>query len=215
MVTEAVIFITEIVGTIAFSISGALIAIASSLDLFGVVFVGGVTAVGGGIMRDLMLHQGIPNIFSNQHILFLSFCTSLLVFLLVKLFTRKFLILQEKIDHINNVFDAMGLAAFSITGIEVACNAGYEKEVFFAVSMGVITGVGGGVLRDVLVNRKPYILEKHIYAMVSFASCTLYYYFRSNTSFRTLSVFVVIILTITTRLLAAKYRWKLPKINLY
>ena len=214
MVTEAVIFITEIVGTIAFSVSGALIAIASSLDLFGVVFVGGITAVGGGIIRDLMLHKGVPNIFHNQHILLLSLVTSLIVFILARIFTRRFLVMQEKIDHINNIFDAMGLAAFSITGIEVACNAGFEKEVFFVISMGVITGVGGGVLRDVLVNRKPYILEKHIYAMVSFAACTLYYYFRSNTSFRTLSVFVIIILTVSTRLLAAKYHWKLPKVHL-
>lgn len=212
--TEIIIFATEIIGTVAFSISGALIAIASSLDLFGVVFVGGITAVGGGIIRDLMLHQGIPNIFNNQHVLILSFATSLLVFLLVRLFTRKFLVLQEKIDHINNIFDAMGLAAFSITGIEVACNSGHESEAFFAISMGVITGVGGGVLRDVLVNRKPYILEKHIYALVSFAACTLYYYFRNHTSFMALSVIVVIVLTVATRLLAAKFHWKLPKIHL-
>ena len=116
-------------------------------------------------------------------------------------------------DTVNLLFDALGLAAFSITGVEVACMASLEGNVLLVIVMGVITGVGGGVLRDVLVNEKPYILTKHIYAVVSVCGCCLYYLLSVYFGSTVLATVFVLIFTVTMRLLAAKLHWKLPKIE--
>ena len=145
-----------------------------SLDLFGVLTVGAITAVGGGI---------------------------------------KFEKLSEKIDAINIVFDALGLAAFSIAGVVAACLALPESDPILPIVMGVFTGVGGGVLRDVLVNEKRYILTKHIYAVVSVLGSCFYYLLSIYLGYTVLATFFVIIFTVTMRMIAVKYRWKLPKIE--
>ena len=106
----------------------------------------------------------------------------------------------------------MGLAAFSVTGVEVTCAAGYGKNIALVIILGVITGVGGGVLRDVLVNEKPYILIKHIYAVASLMGSVVYYVIGVHLEHELVGTIVSVLLTITIRMLAAKFRWNLPKV---
>ena len=123
MFSDVFIFVLECIGTVAFAVSGALVAISHKLDLFGVLTVGCVTAVGGGITRDLLLGDTPPKIFSNSIILAIALFTALGVFVIASINAKKFQNLSQKIDKINIFFDALGLAVFSVSGVEIACKA--------------------------------------------------------------------------------------------
>lgn len=204
----------ELIGTVAFAVSGTLVAISHGLDLFGVIIVACTTAVGGGMIRDLLMGVTPPAIFYSHTTLLIAFSVAIIVFAIAYVNIKRFKGLVDRIEHINIVFDAIGLAAFSVAGVEIACNAGFEKDILFSITMGVITGIGGGVLRDVLVNEKPYVLTKHVYAVASILGSSIYYTLVSCTHYLVAATFVSVVITITIRLLAAKYRWKLPKIDL-
>jgi uncharacterized membrane protein YeiH len=204
----------EWIGTISFAASGTLVAVGCGLDLFGVVTVGTITAVGGGIMRDLLIGNIPPKIFSNPLILLVAALTSLLVFTVAYFRRKRFQKFRQRIEMVNIFFDALGLAAFSITGVETACLSSFGDNFILVITLGVITGVGGGVLRDVLVNEKPYILVRHIYAIVSILGSCIYYLLSVTLGYKVSATFVVVIFTVLMRLLAAKFRWRLPKIEL-
>ena len=209
-----ILVVMEWIGTIAFAISGALIAVSCGLDLFGVTFLGCITAVGGGMLRDILLEQCPPAIFSNTPVLLVAALTSVIVFIIAYINRQHFEILREKIERINNVFDAVGLAAFSVTGTEIACAAGFSDKVLFVVIMGMITGVGGGIFRDVLVASAPYVLKKHIYALASLFGSILYYLTRKHAENTVVGTIVAMLSVILIRMLATKYRWKLPKLHI-
>lgn len=214
MIDEMIVWAMEWIGTIAFAISGSLVAIGCCLDLFGVITVGCLTAVGGGIVRDLLIGKIPPQIFFSPQILLVSLITSVLVFIIAYLNRNKFDSFRKRTENINIFFDALGLAAFSVAGVEIACTAGYSEQGVLAVTLGVLTGIGGGVLRDVLVNEKPYVLTKHIYAVASIGGSVIYYVVSSCLGFRVIGTFVSLTFTVLIRLLAARFRWKLPKISL-
>ncbi|MBR4099855.1 MAG: trimeric intracellular cation channel family protein [Clostridia bacterium] len=214
MVSEIVLLVTEWIGTISFAVSGSLVAIRHDLDLFGVATVGAITAIGGGIMRDTMIGNTPPKIFYNPLILLVAVITSLIVFLITYFYRKNFKKISEKIDNINILFDALGLSSFSIAGTEVAFLASLQDNVLLVITLGVITGVGGGILRDVLVNEKPYILTKHIYAVVSILGCCLYYLISVCLNYKVFATVFVMIFTVLIRLLAARFHWKLPKIKI-
>ncbi len=208
-----IIFIMELIGAIAFAISGALIAVRRSLDLFGVVFVGCITSVGGGILRDLLLGKIPPNIFSNVIVLAIAAITSIVVFTVSYFYANKFESLEKRIESINNFFDAVGLATFSAVGTEMACETGFSDMAILSISMGLLTGIGGGMIRDILVDSTPYVLKKHIYALASIIGSTIYYLI-STSGNKTIALFIALPIMVIIRLLAAKYHWKLPKIDL-
>ena len=210
---ETVIKIMETIGTVSFAISGSIIAARYGLDLFGVVLVGCVTAVCGGILRDVFLGQFPPAIFSNIILLAVAAITSIAVFLISYLNSGKFEKLEKRIENANVLFDAIGLAAFSIIGIEVSFSCGYGENSLLAISMGVITGIGGGIVRDILVDKIPYVLKKHIYALASIIGCIIYYIIR-QTGNRISGLFISIPIMVIIRLLAARYHWKLPRIRI-
>ena len=208
-----IIFIMELIGTIAFAISGALIAVRCCLDLFGVVLVGCITSVGGGIMRDLFLGKIPPSIFSNVIFLAIAAATSIIVFIISYFNVEKFETLEKRIENINNIFDAVGLATFSIIGTELTCNAGFSDKAVFSISMGMLTGIGGGIIRDILVDKTPYVLQKHIYALASILGSSFYFFVRLYCD-RLVALIVGITTVILIRMLATKFHWKLPKIHL-
>ena len=209
----SIIFIMELIGTIAFAISGALIAVRRNLDLFGVVLVGCITSVGDGIMRDLFLGKFPPNIFSNVIVLIIAAITAIVVFVISYFNANKFESFEKRIESINNFFDAVGLATFSAIGTEMSCELGFSNMAIFSISMGLLTGIGGGIIRDILVDSTPYVLKKHIYALASIIGSTIYYLIRINGN-KIVALIVSIPIIVIIRLLAAKYHWKLPKINL-
>jgi uncharacterized membrane protein YeiH len=214
MWTETILFILEIVGTISFAVSGAFVAIKAKFDVFGVLVIGCITAVGGGIMRDILIGKFPPIIFSKVYILLIACASALIVFLISYQQRKKFDGLRDKIEHINNVFDAIGLAAFTVMSTELAFTYGFSDNVFLSLVLGVLPSVGGGLLRDILTETPPFIFTKHIYAVAALGGAIVYYVIRlfvQNTIFPGI---IAMALVIGIRMLATKYRWKLPKIHL-
>lgn len=214
MLTEIILLVLEIVGTIAFAVSGAFVAIKAGFDIFGVVVIGCITAVGGGMTRDFLIGNVPPAIFSKLYIVGIAALTSIVVFILAYIKRKKFDEIRERIEHINNIFDAIGLAAFTVMGTEIAFTNGLSENVFLSITIGVLTGVGGGVLRDILTETPPYIFKKHVYALASILGAILYYLIRIWVNDTILPSIVAMIFIIGIRLLATKYRWDLPKIKL-
>lgn len=208
-----IIKITEIIGTIAFALSGCLVAVGSGLDVFGVVFIACVTAFGGGILRDMLLGINPPAIFENFPVFLIAVAVALLVFILAFVFRKKFSDFKTKIEHVNNVFDAIGLSAFVVIGSEVACINGFSDNGFVVVFSGMITGVGGGIFRDVLIDTTPYIFKKHVYALAAILGAVLYFYFRGYTGEVGTASLLSMLLVFVIRMLATRYRWSLPKIK--
>ena len=171
---DLLFFITEIIGTIAFAISGAMIAIERKLDLFGVLFLGATTAIGGGIVRDLLLGQIPPKAFLNYVYMLTAVATAAAVFLLSYINSRREQPIRFLSDELLNFFDAAGLGIFSVIGVQHTINAGFGDNVFFCVFLGMLTGVGGGMLRDMMSQTTPAVLRKHIYALASIAGALCY-----------------------------------------
>lgn len=207
-------FVLEIAGTVAFAVSGAFVAIKARFDIFGVLVIGCITAVGGGIMRDMLIGTTPPAIFSKLYIVGIACLASLIVFIVAYIKRKKFDEIRERIEHINNIFDAIGLAVFTVMGTEIAFTNGISENVFLSITIGVLTGVGGGVLRDILTETPPYIFKKHVYALASILGAVLYYLIRIWVNDTILPSIVAMIFIIGIRLLATKYRWDLPKIKL-
>ena len=212
---EIILFILEVIGTISFAVSGAFVAIKVKFDVFGVLVIGCITAVGGGIMRDVIIGNFPPIIFTRWYIALTAGLSALAVFLISYKQRKKFEDFRERIEHINNVFDAMGLAAFTVMSTELAFTYGFEKNIFLSLVLGVLPAVGGGVLRDILTETPPYIFKKHIYAVAALGGAVLYYTMRrlafDNIIFPSI---VGILFVFGIRMLATKYRWKLPKIQI-
>lgn len=211
---EWIIYITEILGTVAFAASGAMIGIKRKLDLFGVVFISIVTSFGGGAIRDVVLGHFPPRMFYNFEFLAVAVAVSLIVFVITYLKVLKRGKHSEFFDVMINVIDAFGLAAFSISGVQVALASGYEKNAVLCILMGMLTGVGGGILRDMMTQTIPYVFQKHVYAIASIAGSLLFYVLVRFNAHDTVSSLVSIGLIVIIRILAARYKWSLPRIKI-
>ena len=212
--TENVLIILEIIGTIAFAISGALVAVKVRYDVFGVAVVGAITAVGGGIMRDILIGKIPPTIFSKFYIILIAIVASFIVFIVAYYKRKNFDIVKERIEQVNNIFDAIGLAVFTVMGMQIAFENCFEENLFLCVTIALLSAVGGGLLRDVLTETQPYIFKKHIYALASIVGALLYYACEVLIGIQVLSAVVGIVFIIGIRILATKYRWSLPKVKL-
>lgn len=213
MLSSWILPVLEWIGTISFAISGSLVAIGHGLDLLGVLMVGTITAVGGGIIRDLILGNVPPLIFYNTEVLLASVITALLVFIFVSYNVNRFASIRHRVEKVNLIFDSLGLGAFSVAGVQLAWDGGFGNQFVLCVLMGCLTGVGGGVVRDVLVNEKPYVFTKHVYAVASLIGSSLYYLVLFYTPYGNWGSFIALIVVVVIRLLAAHYRWELPKIR--
>ncbi len=206
--------IMELLGTVAFAISGSLVAISSGLDIFGVSFLACITAFGGGILRDVLLGINPPEIFNNFPILLIALTVAILVFIISYVCKKRFNSFKLKTERINNVFDALGLAAFVVIGSEVACSKGFSDNGFIIIFMGMITGIGGGIFRDILIDTTPYVFKKHIYAIAAIFGAVTYFILRKYIKNVQLAALASMLLVFTIRMLATKYRWSLPKIQI-
>ncbi len=197
---ENFIFALEIIGTIAFAVSGALVALGKKMDVLGVLALGLVTAVGGGIVRDIILGVTPPMAFRKPVYAITALAVSLIVFLP---FIRK------RINPKSNlllVMDSVGLGVFTVIGVRAGIPF---HNAFLSIFVGTVTGVGGGVIRDLFALESPSIFVHHFYACASLIGgiiCT--YLWRVN---ETLALAAGTIVVIVLRLLAAKYRWNLPR----
>ena len=206
-------FIMEMAGTIAFAASGAMVGVERNMDIFGVSVLGVATAVGGGMIRDVVLGVIPPAVFTNPVYALVSVLTSCIVFFIFY-FKRELLEghRRETYDKFMLVLDSVGLGIFTVVGVNAGIRQGYMDNAFLLVFLGTITGVGGGLLRDIMAGVPPYILVRHIYACASIVGaivCVLLYrHFGAVASMVGASAVVVLI-----RYLAAHYRWNLPKLT--
>lgn len=208
-----IFFSIEIIGTVAFASSGAMVAVRKKLDLFGIIVLGVITAVGGGMLRDLMIGNIPPNMFRNPVYVFAAFVTVLVLFLLFRLWP--FLLEShhmENYEKIMNFLDAIGLGAFTVTGIDTGVEAGYGEYHFLIIFLGVITGIGGGILRDIMAGETPFVLKKHVYACASISGACLYVFLLQYTH-SDFAVLLSALLVVAIRLLASHYHWNLPGIR--
>lgn len=199
-------FAVNMIGTMAFAISGAAAAMRKKFDIFGVAMLGVTTAVGGGFIRDLVLGNVPPVALIKPVYTITAIVCSVLAFLPA---------IRNRVGQNNIMFDrlmffmdSVGLAAFTTTGVVFAFVRGYES-LFVSLFVGVVTGVGGGVLRDIFSNEPPYIFRKHIYACAAAAGAitTHLLYGWLGPIPATIIGFIEIIVI---RFLSAYYRWNLP-----
>ena len=201
------LLIFEIIGTIAFASSGAMVGLSKKMDIFGVMTLGLVTAVGGGVIRDLVLGNTPPATFRNPIYALVSLAVSAILFVPA---VRRFLFKKQKIYDKSMLFmDSLGLGIFTVVGIETALFSG-EESVFLLIFVGMITGIGGGVIRDILAGNTPYILIKHFYATASLIGAVVFIVLW-NLSLSGIAYAFGAATVVVLRLLAAKYHWSLPK----
>ena len=207
--SSTLLFIFEIIGTVSFAISGAALGIKKKMDIFGVTILGIITAVGGGVIRDLILGRTPPATFENPIYALVAMAVSLITFLP---FVRK--LVADKAIKAYNIFmlitDSVGLGIFTVIGIKAANSLSLGHNIFLAIFVGVVTGCGGGVLRDIIADEKPYIFVKHFYATASIIgaiACSVLWSVVGEITAMLIGAGVVILL----RLLAAHFRWSLPK----
>ena len=166
--------IAELVGTVAFAISGATLAIQKRLDLFGILFLGLVTALGGGTIRDLLLGYNPPKMFYKTQFVELALVSALMVYFLANKKIGRYLF-RGADDFLFNLIDALGLGIFAVIGTQAGITAGFRSYPFFCIFLGMTTGVGGGVLRDVMCGDIPFVLRKHIYAVAAIFGSVVFY----------------------------------------
>lgn len=211
-IQEIIIFIAELIGTVAFSASGAMVGINRRMDIFGVCVLGVFTAVGGGMIRDIILGN-VPSALTDPTYVIVAFLTALILF--SALYIKKELLhgkFRAAYDSLMLIMDSLGLGIFTAVGILTGIRAGYVENSFLLVFLGTLTGVGGGLMRDIMAGISPYIFVKHIYALASIAGgCAfvlIYKFFGEIAALIVSSALVFII-----RLLAAHFHWNLPKLK--
>lgn len=207
-----IVFYMELIGTVAFAASGAIVGIERGMDVFGVCVLGVITAVGGGMIRDVILGN-IPGALVRPVYVTVAVSTALVVF--AGLYFRKGLLRGKAgmlYDRVMFVMDSVGLGIFTVMGVMTGIQNGYQDNKFLLVFLGTLTGVGGGLLRDMMAEVPPYIFVKHIYACASIGgalSCVYIYHSLGQIPAMILSSMLVILI----RFLAAYYRWNLPRVK--
>lgn len=205
--------VLEIVGTIAFAISGAMVGVKKKHDIFGVIILGIVTAVGGGALRDVLIGNIPPVMFRNHRYVTIAVTVSILVFIVAYFMKKNEVKHAEFFNSLLNVMDALGLGAFTIGGMNAAMGLGYEDNAFLVIFVGVLTGIGGGMMRDILAGQVPFVLYKQVYALASVCGGILYYLLLYIGMSQAWAVASGVSLIFLTRLLAAWLRWDLPRIS--
>lgn len=194
------LLLLDYMGTFAFAVSGALKAARRGMDIFGLIVLAVVTAIGGGTMRDTMLGQQ-PFWFRDANYILLSLLAAVSVFLLFRLVARA--------ENLLLWFDAVGLGAFTIIGANRAMDA--ELGLVGTVVLATLTGIGGGIIRDVLARDMPVVLCREVYASASIAGAIVYWLLMMWQVPGVISTPVAMLLVIGIRLVSLHYQVGLPR----
>lgn len=205
LATDVGFNISSAIGTLAFAFSGFLMGVRHRLDIMGLCITSALPAVGGGIIRDILINK-VPTTLINPEGFWLVI-SAILIGFLFKL---------HKVDNLENrllfvVSDSLGLVAFSITGTLIGIEAGLN--IFGIIILSFMTAVGGGIIRDILVNDVPVILQSGFYGTIAVIVALSLFAIDHLGYNNTLSTLLVFIAAITIRLLAHFRKWNLPKIN--
>lgn len=195
------LLIIDILGTFAFAVSGAFLAMEKKLDPFGVLVLSFVTAIGGGTLRDILI--------GNLPVSWLQNETASIVIFSSAIATMLFGRYLKKLAITLFLFDALGLGLFTIIGIELGVEKGFSTGI--CIALGTITACFGGVVRDVLLNNIPLLFRKEIYALACIAGGLFYFLLREMRFDAALSKILCILIIFTVRVLAVRYKWSLPQ----
>jgi len=210
--TPSFITILGFIGVAAFAVSGAVLAVNKGMDIFGVNILAVIAALGGGLTRDIIINAAPPAIFQSPRSVLLAVVVANIVFIIAyfgKDIDEKLAVFYDK-----GMFwiDTLGLAAFVVDGVSACMNTIYKDNLLLVVFVGVITGVGGGVLRDVISNELPVIFVKHIYASAALLgaliTALIWEYLPAD-----LCMAVGFTIIVLIRVIAAHYNLNLPRIN--
>ncbi|MBQ4627093.1 MAG: trimeric intracellular cation channel family protein [Clostridia bacterium] len=211
---DTVFFICELVGTVAFAISGVITSIEKKLDIFGALVLGTVTSIGGGILRDIMLGYLPPAAFRNPVYALTAIITSFLVFIIAYFLGAKIKSHFSIYNQVINIFDSIGLAVFTVAGVNSAVSCGFGENTFLTIFVATLTGVGGGVLRDMMAGRVPKILRKRVYALAAIIGAVVYHQIIFHSLLpQNIAVIVGAGLVLLIRILATVFRWNLPTVK--
>lgn len=208
-------FIIELISITSFGISGAMAGIRKKLDMFGVIIIGVTTAIGGGIIRDLILGIHPPKSFGKPIYAFIAAVCALLTFIVEYRHAKKHTATAPTAVKIGDAvmfwLDSIGLAIFTTVGVATAYELSDGYSTFLLCFVGTITGVGGGILRDVLLGNTPYIFVKHFYAsacVLGSIVCVILWTPCGRITAMIAGAVVVILL----RFFAATFKWNLPRV---
>lgn len=198
-----VLYTIEILGTLSFAISGALVASDKNLDLFGVVMIAFVTAVGGGMLRDVLINAHPVNWIAD-----LNYIRTIMAGVLITyLFKSKIAYFRKTMF----LFDTLGISVFTLLGLQKGLD--FNLHPFVGLVMGVLSAVMGGVIRDVLTNELPLIFQKEIYAFACFSGGLVYLMLRFFSVQPDIQFIVSALVIIGIRIVAVRYGLALPKVK--
>ena len=200
---DILLYILDMIGIIACASAGTLLAQHKGFDIAGCILVSMVNAIGGGTLRDMAL---------DRHPLFwMTDLSYLLVITATSLILQIFFNLFDKIDKTLKLFDAIGLAAFSVIGFNVAL--GQDMSPVIAIMMGVWTAILGGLLRDIICNEIPLLLQREIYITASIVGSVTYLLLEHWGVPTRLNEFIMLGVIFAVRMLALRFDWHLPSIR--
>lgn len=203
-------YIFDMVGTIAFAVSGALVGVSRKMDIFGIAVLALATAIGGGIVRDVLLGYLPPN--SLRHIVYIAVVLVVVAIVFVAYSSRyHHHVMGPRSRAVYLLADALGLASFTVTGAAVGY-AMHPSLPIFIVLLGTITAVGGGIIRDLLARLIPSVLREDVYALPSIIGGIVYYVLVIH-DVAVGANYVAFTVVLIIRLLAITYNWSLPKVR--
>ncbi|MEH2941112.1 trimeric intracellular cation channel family protein [Lawsonibacter sp. JLR.KK007] len=201
----------ELIGTVAFAVSGALTAIQKRMDILGVVVLSIVTAMGGGALCDVLMGCTPPRMFYRWQYILSAAGAAAALFLFFKYQRRGSQCLRVYIQPVFVFCDALGLGIFSVTGTDMGIASGYGEHLVLCVCLGTLTGVGGGILRDIMCADIPAILCRNIYAAAALLGSSIFYLLVCVGASRTGAGCAAVFCTVALRLLAWHCHWNLPR----
>ena len=201
---EFFIYILDLFGTMAFAVTGAFKAIEHKADIVGIIILATITGVAGGTIRDVILGRDLPNSLIDPSYVIITVVSAIVIFLLHSKMKKHWNIFLK--------FDAIGLGVFTVIGATFAYNM-FGMNFLVIVLSGMLTAIGGGILRDVFVSQTPIVFVKELYASASFLGASVFYLVILLTNDVYAGTISGLLLATGLRIVAMKYNWNLPKVK--
>ena len=198
------IYVLDLFGTMAFAVTGAFKAIEHRADIVGIIILATITGLAGGTIRDVLFGKTLPNSLIDPTYVIITVISAIVLFLLYSKMKKHWNVFLK--------FDAVGLGVFTVIGATFAYNL-FGMNFLIIVLSGMLTAIGGGILRDVFVNQTPIVFVKELYASASFIGAITFYFTLLITNEVYAATILGIILTTGLRLVAMKYNWNLPRVK--
>ena len=198
------IYVLDLFGTMAFAVTGAFKAIEHKADIVGIIILATITGLAGGTIRDIVFGKSLPNSLIDPAYVIITVISAIVLFLLYSKMKKHWNLFLK--------FDAVGLGVFTVIGATFAYNL-FGMNFLIIVLSGMLTGIGGGILRDMFVNQTPIVFVKELYASASFIGAIVFYFTLLITNEVYAATILGIVLTTGLRLVAMKYNWNLPRVR--